>query len=80
MYGSKDPDHDPYQNVTDPEHWSKLKRTVVTARIKVPIFAVMGVNAYPDPAFYLNAGPDPDPDSGSQTGSGSWSNLLLERL
>jgi len=27
MHGAKDPDHDPYQNVTDPEHWSKLKRT-----------------------------------------------------
>jgi hypothetical protein len=23
MYGSTDPDLDPYQNVSDPEHWKK---------------------------------------------------------
>jgi hypothetical protein len=29
VYGSKDPDPDPYQNVTDPEQWKKCCMQVV---------------------------------------------------
>ncbi len=35
VYGSKDPDPDPYQNVTDPEHFSYHCECAVTKKFRL---------------------------------------------
>jgi hypothetical protein len=37
LEGSNDPDPDPYQNVTDPEHWYKGQLGYLSTYVPVPV-------------------------------------------